>query len=517
MDSIEFAFHTDSPVIQEICRKYWARGTDGKFLFKVSAIADASNIPTSRVAALVTEQCTAYDPNESCSRCHSRRPFASRADFLNRRGYRSPGAWVCSTCVDSERRTREQERRFQAQRGFDLIRLELEEKRNPGLATSSLSFRNVVYLVSLLRACGSQDLSSIAPIESVSSPPLSPSAERDGEILLYLYHRGLICVHPGSREEAVEIKDGRFNGFYPQKVHWILPTPEGKSPISILEELEQRLREGSFAGEWQVDADRLHRETALDECSQYLRIVMEEHRFEPPLGEKTQAVLRAVLRNFSIGQSYNFIWRAAKDAASFYLREQTSRTHAANIVPGAIQRMAERALAQGWPTNSFRRDFRAPLSVVSHVLFTLALHLPDDGFTTVPPGAETASADLNHQAVNPSTNWMAIRSRLAKILYSDEPLRKRYQAIHKEFETLKGRDALSNVRMEFDSMARSAADNRERPFRIVGKDLLTYCDSELYRELEARGEDPRWITELRRHEQEQTGEEMRREAEEYEE
>ena len=51
-------------------------------------------------------------------------------------------------------------------------------------------------------------------------------------------------------------------------------------------------------------------------------------------------------------------------------------------------------------------------------------------------------------------------------------------------------------------MARSAADNREAPFLDVGMDLLMYCDSRLCRELEARGEDPRWVSELRRHEPE---------------
>ena len=59
-------------------------------------------------------------------------------------------------------------------------------------------------------------------------------------------------------------------------------------------------------------------------------------------------ILKSVLNDFSIGQAYNFIWRAARDAAAFYVREGTSKTHAANIVPGAIQRMGERALSEGW-------------------------------------------------------------------------------------------------------------------------------------------------------------------------
>ena len=61
---------------------------------------------------------------------------------------------------------------------------------------------------------------------------------------------------------------------------------------------------------------------------------------------------------------------------------------AANMFPATIQRMGERAVSEGWDRFSFRRDFRVPLSIMSHVLFTAALRLPDDGFTTVPPHDE---------------------------------------------------------------------------------------------------------------------------------
>jgi hypothetical protein len=64
-----------------------------------------------------------------------------------------------------------------------------------------------------------------------------------------------------------------------------------------------------------------------------------------------------------------------------------------STVAGAIQRMAERAIAEGWQTTTFRRDFRAPLSTLSHVLFTSTLRQPDDGFTTVPPSEELISSD----------------------------------------------------------------------------------------------------------------------------
>jgi hypothetical protein len=107
-----------------------------------------------------------------------------------------------------------------------------------------------------------------------------------------------------------------------------------------------------------------------------------------------------------------------------------------------------------------------------------------------------------------SVDWLAVKNRIAVILYSPAPLAERYTAICKELEPLDRRNfTLSGVRIELDSMARSASEGREAPFLLVGKDLLTYCYSRLYREIESRGEDPRWITRLQEHEEEQADEE----------
>ena len=100
--------------------------------------------------------------------------------------------------------------------------------------------------------------------------------------------------------------------------------------------------------------------------------------------------------------------------------------------------------------------------------------------------------------IDDSTDWMAVRGKLASILYSPAPLAERLESLRAEFRRL-GPSVLS---MELESMARSAYDNRENPFLDVGKDLLIYCDEQHYRALANRGETPRWIPDLRRHEQE---------------
>ena len=111
---------------------------------------------------------------------------------------------------------------------------------------------------------------------------------------------------------------------------------------------------------------------------------MSEHGFSFNPGEKTLLVLNNLLEEFSVSQAYNLIWRAAKDAAAFYIREHVSKEHAANTVVGSIQRQFERARAEGWKIKPYGRDRRCPQSMVSQVLFNTALPLGDDGFNKPP-------------------------------------------------------------------------------------------------------------------------------------
>ena len=385
MDVIELKIRTPDQAVQDLCRKYWARDWDGTFFIRVAELAEEFNIPKSKVHTTVTEHCVAYSRSDSCSRCDGYRSFGSRADFLDHLKWRRD-VWVCADCREAARIAKEHEAQLSAQHRIALLERELERKRRPGLSIGCLSFRDTVYLVSLLRAGGAEDLSDIAPLESLSSGTFSPTSVQDRAILDHLYSRGIICVHPSSRPDSVVINDGEFRWFDPAKVHWVLPIAiGGPTPASFQEDLEELLRSQQWREEWGEEAAELHRDLALEECLQYLSVVMADHGFVANRGERICGVLRTVLNRFSIGQTYSFIWRAAKDAASFYMREKPSMAHAANIVPGAIQRMADHALAAGWDINSFHRDFRVPLSRLTEVLFSVALRLPEGGFTTISP------------------------------------------------------------------------------------------------------------------------------------
>lgn len=273
-----------------------------------------------------------------------------------------------------------------------LLTQDLVEASAQGQEIRAMSFHDAVYLLSLLRHAGSEDLAFIAPNEVVSGC-LSPTIDFDQEIVSSLFRRRLIAIHPHSRADAVIIEDGRLTQYYPGKVYWTLPL-EGRdiSPAAFMERLELTVRKQGWRESWRDEADDLFRKVALHECLQYLRVVVEEHNFELRVGEKTVIVLNGVLRRHSVAQAYNFMWRAAKDAASFYVRKQASKRHAANTIPGSIQRLADRAWAEGWDVPAYRRHFQAPRSTLSCVLFDTVLEIGEAGFTTVPP-CPTAATD----------------------------------------------------------------------------------------------------------------------------
>lgn len=390
--SVALQFLTAEESARRLATRYWQQNSDGKFNESVAAIAKDYGLPPSNLASVVASYCVAFLADESCHTCGETKPIKSRAELeerrRNRRWYRTQ-LRQCSTCLASERQLAQQ--KVDAATVAQMSRLQKDVDRirssYPYQTADLLSFECAVYLVSLFRAGGSDDFSFIAP-QSAYSTSLSPAGSLDLTILRQLYRDEVIAIHPGSKADAVMLEpDGENFRFYPLNVHWLLPIPsEGPSPAKYLETLEKLLRSRDrWPDTWLDAAPEMHRNIAHAECMEYLRVSLQAHGFHGEPSERTSLVIRSVLAAFSIGQAYNFIWRAARDAAAFLVREASSKAHAANIIPGAIQRAAERAIAERWAVKAFRRDRAIPESHVSHVLFTLALQLPDGGFGSVPP------------------------------------------------------------------------------------------------------------------------------------
>ncbi len=99
-------------------------------------------------------------------------------------------------------------------------------------------------------------------------------------------------------------------------------------------------------------------------------------------GEKTLQTISVCLENFSVAQLYNFIWRAARDTAAYYMRSSISKKQAANSVVRSISRSLEQSLANDWDVKPFSRNYNLPQSSLSRIIFNTLLGTDDGGFNS---------------------------------------------------------------------------------------------------------------------------------------
>jgi hypothetical protein len=382
--AIELEFVTDDPGLVALARRYWEHDEEGKFPVAVADLASEYGLRSSDVAKTVASAAVARSASISCLECGIGKPFSSRADFTQSRSPRWHREWMCADCsADARKREAERLKALRNEQAATLwawFGLELGGTLDPG----DLALDEAVALLSLIRVAADERLETIQPI---GDRRLSPFADLDDAFLNQLYHeRQLIQVDPFSDVGAFGWEDGKPARYFKYRVGWQVRSGAQNVDVGAAQgTLEEALR-GSWPASWRVERDDLWRKLALAECLEYLRISLEDHGLAKEMGEKTRHVVENALNDFSIGQVYSFIWRAAKDAAAFYMREAVSKRHAANTVVGAIERSAERALANRWEVAQYRRDRRSPETPMVQ-LFSAVSGLGDRFWTEV-PGAQ---------------------------------------------------------------------------------------------------------------------------------
>jgi len=375
-----------------ICRKYWELDPSHKFVFSLAELAKEFGMTSSKVSSLVGKSCIVYWTLLKCLSCGCDYPVDSRTEF-NRIFGTHGSNWKCPICSDAEKKAARLEAE-QATAGLQArIKADCDLSKRKPIDVFSLSLEQAVYLLTVIRGGASEDISHIKPLDSLEEP-LATSQELEREIVMSLYGDGLLHIHPGSPISAFE--DGSPNWrFYHRKVFWAPPIGEGMESFEVLNDLEEMARDRIFPMGWESEVMPLWQKIALNECLEYLDLSMEKHGLPANPGPKTHSTLSTLLHTFSVSQMYSLIWRAAKDAAAFYLRERVPKMHAANTVVGAIQRQADTARAKGWLVSSYGRNFNCPQSLLSRVLFGSFLQIGDAGFTTpLSQASKVISTDL---------------------------------------------------------------------------------------------------------------------------
>jgi hypothetical protein len=393
---IRLEFKTEDLEEQQTCNRYWRVDEELNFVGSVKKIAEEQGLSVTKMLAKIRKHCSAFATGISCSDCGAARELTSRSDFQQIKhlvGTSCPGM-LCEACHTEENKRRRERaeqlateraaaNRIQADRQKQLIVDTFSNTNVCDISPREISLELAVYLISMIRKCGDEDLTWLRPVRE-EEELLSPTGEFDCRILDALYKNRLIDIHPSSPVEAVDFSDGQIKTFNLTSVAWRLSL--GRSDAEIREfvsELESIIANRDWPGSWEDNWIPLWKDIALQECVQYLLHNMAERGFQFNPGKKTKLVFEQMLEYYSVSQGYSFIWRAAKDAADFLVRKQVSRKHAANTVITGVQRSMERARDNEWDVKHFGRNFECPRSNISHVLFSSVLRMGDSGFTDV--------------------------------------------------------------------------------------------------------------------------------------
>jgi hypothetical protein len=377
---VTLRFLTDDKQWVSLCEKYWEIDNDQRFVHKIAELSREFNIPTKQITKVIVQYSSAFSDDDCCPQCQMPHILSSRSDFQQRSGRK--WVWMCEQCRRKDEELKEAAGRRAKEQYQEIIREEYSFGNLGPTDPLGLSFECAVYLLSFIRLLATEDFSFARSLDSVKRR-FSPTNNMDLQILRLLYQENLITVSPESQTDAFEGE--RAQSFYLPRVIWHLPFGLiSENPADFAGELEEILGGTDWPREWLDSRIDLWKRVALHECLQYLAVALGEHGLSFSPGEKTFLVLGRLLEDYSVAQIYNFIWRAAKDAAAFYVREAVSKQHAANTVIGAIQRYGERAKAEGWEIKPYRRNFDCPQSMLSEVLFNAVLRIGEDGFNRVP-------------------------------------------------------------------------------------------------------------------------------------
>ena len=250
---------------------------------------------------------------------------------------------------------------------------------------SELNFREKVFLGALLRTSLSEDMEVILPLNDAERE-LAPTIGYIKEILSYLIGRGVISVDSNSSIDAFldsnEEKDIEFpNVYYITMVKYRINIVGDEDIKNILSKI---INPKSFSDADKEDALNIWKEIALEECIEYFEYQMKSVRFDFNIEEKTIAIFKDLLENFSVSQIYGIIYKSVANATKYYQESSVSKKQAANSVIGGYQRYAERAMINNWELAKYSRIKELPQSMISEFFFDRVIGVGSLGFNMPP-------------------------------------------------------------------------------------------------------------------------------------
>lgn len=256
----------------------------------------------------------------------------------------------------------------------ELLIIEREKSTYPHLADKvtleSISFKEAVYLTTLVRACGGLEQDRILQPFGERECPFAP--HRDNLLPIFrLLRAGLVRIAHETPSSAfdVDLSTNEVVGYRFPKVYWEVPD----AAMTVVRDIEEAALSGRWPAAWRHNAQELAGDIARGECLAYLDHVATERHLGVPSGEKTKMMIDNVLATHSVGQAFGILWKAAASASDFIQRTRVTPQHAGNTIVGNAQRYVDLARAEGYDLKVYSRPKGLPRSHLSCTLHDMFL------------------------------------------------------------------------------------------------------------------------------------------------
>lgn len=265
---------------------------------------------------------------------------------------------------------------------------------------SSIPIKKRIVMAAYIRACADESLKELLQIgHDQNAVRMSPIREYSYTLIQSLFTSKVIRVK-SANTFIQQTHDGQETVVIPVPTTSFLPNISDDhgnhlSLKSLSKMIEEDLQPKTQDEVHQVN--ELWIQLALQESMEYLNAALAERDLIFNAGEKTEAILLQVLSKYSTSQAFYFIYSAAKNAADFILTHKVSHQHAANTIPGKIQRLFDRSICEGWRISKYHRNLTTcPISALSNVLYDKALGLSNAGFDAIPGTLHPDRVDQNN-------------------------------------------------------------------------------------------------------------------------
>lgn len=378
MSEFEVEVSVEHAHLSELCSMYWATNEDGSFTYAVKTVGERFDQPAHKVSKIVSEACFARSNNQRCGTCDAGFTYRSRSDWASRGRFTSNR---CGTCIDAERRRKEEEREQANFAMREAVHATYKVKDAGSLPRAEdLDLPAALALAALLEDAEEVSNGTTTPVID-RADRLTPTPDYDFKLLEMLVNQSLLRVHPSSPLDSFAWNDDGTlkNAHYPTLVSYYLPGSGllKERAEAYLRNFSSVVSRENWPDLWVDQFSEFWFDVAVSECKSYLVHMLQLHGLDFTPGQKTDDVFRRALKWYSIGQVYYFIWRAARDSVAYRARDKVPAKQAANSAITRISGDVDRAYAQGWQVSVYRRDSRLPMSMLSHILFSRALKLDD--------------------------------------------------------------------------------------------------------------------------------------------